>query len=166
MPSSSSSQVSGWCQCRQTTGSWGGEAAFAAVTRPPRGRRVALPAPPLIPFFTPFFNPNFHLFFRQKSYTSSAGTMITTAGIPSDSIFYSFLTQFFTYFSDKSLTHPPRGQQVPLLANPDSPPTFSKSALFQVPENGTLSSRIQKRRPLFHANISPKWWNTNLFCKF
>ena len=30
---------------------------------------------------------------------------------------------------------------------------------FQVPENGTLSARIQKRRPLFHANIHSKWWN-------
>ena len=37
-------------------------------------------------------------------------------------------------------------------------PSPGKSANFQVPENGTLSARIQKLRPLFHANIPPKWW--------
>ena len=149
------SQVSGWCQCRQTTGSWGGEAAFAAVTRPPRGRRVALPAPPLIPFFTPFFNPNFHLFFRQKSYTSSAGTMITTAGFPSDSIFYSFLTQIFTYFSDKSLTHPPRGQQVPLLAPPTPLLLFPKVPLFKCPKMG-LWAPESKNVDHFFTPTSPQ----------
>ena len=35
---------------------------------------------------------------------------------------------------------------------------------FQLPENGTSSTQIQKRRPLFHANIPPKWWNRYLFC--
>ena len=37
---------------------------------------------------------------------------------------------------------------------------------FQVPENGTSSTQIQKRRPLFHANIPPKWWNRYLFHVF
>ena len=44
--------------------------------------------------------------------------------------------------------------------------TFGKSAHFQVPENGTLSARIQKMRPLFHANIPPKWWSRCLFDSF
>ena len=35
-------------------------------------------------------------------------------------------------------------------------PENDKSAHFQVPENGTSSARIQKRRPLFHANIPQK----------
>ena len=37
---------------------------------------------------------------------------------------------------------------------------------FQVPENGTLSARIQKRRPLFHANTPPKWRTRHLFHVF
>ena len=41
--------------------------------------------------------------------------------------------------------------------------SFGKSAHFQVPENGTSSARIQKLRPLFHANIPPKWWSRCLF---
>ena len=45
-------------------------------------------------------------------------------------------------------------------------PENAKSAHFQVPENGTSSARIQKRRPLFHANIPPKWWNRHLFYAF
>ena len=36
----------------------------------------------------------------------------------------------------------------------------------QVPENGTSSGRIEKRRPLFHANIPPKWWIWHLFHVF
>ena len=44
--------------------------------------------------------------------------------------------------------------------------TFGKSAHFQVPENGTSSARIQKLRPLFHANIPPKWWSRCLFYSF
>ena len=37
---------------------------------------------------------------------------------------------------------------------------------FQVPENATLSARIKKRRPLFHANTPPKWWTRYLFHVF
>ena len=37
---------------------------------------------------------------------------------------------------------------------------------FQVPKNGTLSARIKKRRPLFHANTPPKWWTRYLFHVF
>ena len=37
---------------------------------------------------------------------------------------------------------------------------------FQVPENGTSSARIKKLRPLFHANIPPKWWSRCLFYSF
>ena len=44
--------------------------------------------------------------------------------------------------------------------------TFAKSAHFQVPENGTSSARIKKLRPLFHANIPPKWWSRCLFYTF
>ena len=44
--------------------------------------------------------------------------------------------------------------------------SFGKSAHFQVPENGTSSARIQKLRPLFHANIPPKWWSRCLFYSF
>ena len=32
----------------------------------------------------------------------------------------------------------------------------------KMPKNGTLSVGIQKLRPLFHANIPPKWWNGQL----
>ena len=39
-------------------------------------------------------------------------------------------------------------------------------AHFQVPENGTSSARIKKRRPLFHANTPPKWWTRYLFHVF
>ena len=38
-------------------------------------------------------------------------------------------------------------------------------AHIQVPKNGTSSARIQKRRPLFHANIPSKWWN-RLLCVY
>ena len=34
---------------------------------------------------------------------------------------------------------------------------FGESAHFQVPKNGTLSAQIKNLRPLFHANIPPKW---------
>ena len=44
--------------------------------------------------------------------------------------------------------------------------TFGKSAHFQVPKNGTSSARIKKPRPLFHANIPPKWWSRCLFYSF
>ena len=44
--------------------------------------------------------------------------------------------------------------------------TFAKSAHFQVPENGFWSARIKKLRPLFHANIPPKWWSRCLFYSF
>ena len=44
--------------------------------------------------------------------------------------------------------------------------TFAKSAHFQVPKNGTSSARIQNLRPLFHANIPPKWWSRCLFYSF
>ena len=44
--------------------------------------------------------------------------------------------------------------------------TFGKSAHFRVPENGTSSARIKKLRPLFHANIPPKWWSRCLFYTF
>ena len=43
---------------------------------------------------------------------------------------------------------------------------YAKSAYFQVPENGTSSVRIQKRRPLFHANTPPKWRTRHLFHVF
>ena len=43
---------------------------------------------------------------------------------------------------------------------------FGESAHFQVPKNGTLSARIQNLRPLFHANIPPKWWSRCLFYSF
>ena len=35
--------------------------------------------------------------------------------------------------------------------------TFAKSARFQVPKNGTSNAETKKRRPLFNANIPPKW---------
>ena len=41
-----------------------------------------------------------------------------------------------------------------------------KSANFQVPESGTSSARIQKLRPLFHANIPPQWWSRFSFSSF
>ena len=44
--------------------------------------------------------------------------------------------------------------------------TFAKSAHFQVPENGFLSAQTKKLRPLFHANIPPKWWSRHLFHVF
>ena len=44
--------------------------------------------------------------------------------------------------------------------------TFGKSTHFQVPENGFSSARIEKPRPLFHANIPPKWWSRCLFYSF
>ena len=34
------------------------------------------------------------------------------------------------------------------------------------PENGFSSARIEKPRPLFHANIPPKWWSRCLFYTF
>ena len=44
-------------------------------------------------------------------------------------------------------------------------PPFSKTH-FRAPENGTSSARIKKLRPLFHANIPPKWWSRCLFYSF
>ena len=41
-----------------------------------------------------------------------------------------------------------------------------KSAHVQAPKNGTSSAPNQKRRPPFHANILPKWWNRHLFHAF
>ena len=37
---------------------------------------------------------------------------------------------------------------------------------FQVPENGTSSAQIKKRRPFFRANIPQKWWIWHLFHVF
>ena len=34
---------------------------------------------------------------------------------------------------------------------------FGKSARFQVPKNGTSDVETKKPRPLFNANIPPKW---------
>ena len=44
--------------------------------------------------------------------------------------------------------------------------TFAKSARFQVPKNGTSGAETKKQRPLFDANIPPKWCRTRLFCAF
>ena len=44
--------------------------------------------------------------------------------------------------------------------------TFSKSARFHAPKNGTSDAETKKRRPLFHANIPPKRWTRYLFCAF
>ena len=41
--------------------------------------------------------------------------------------------------------------------------TFSKSARFHVPKNGTSDAETKKRRPLFNANIPPKWCVARLF---
>ena len=43
---------------------------------------------------------------------------------------------------------------------------IAESAHIKVPKNGTLSVGIQKLRPLFHANIPPKWWCRCLFYSF
>ena len=45
-------------------------------------------------------------------------------------------------------------------------PTFGKSARFQVSKNGTSGAETNKRRPLFNANIPPKWFGTRLFRAF
>ena len=44
--------------------------------------------------------------------------------------------------------------------------TFAKSARFQVPKSGTSDAETKKWRPLFNANIPPKWWNRHLFYTF
>ena len=44
--------------------------------------------------------------------------------------------------------------------------TFAKSARFQVTKNSTSGAETKKRRPLFHANIPPKWYTTRLFYAF
>ena len=44
--------------------------------------------------------------------------------------------------------------------------TFAESARFQVPKNGISDHETEKRRPLFNANIPPKWWITCLFHSF
>ena len=43
---------------------------------------------------------------------------------------------------------------------------FGESAHFQVPKNGTSDAETKKPRPLFNANIPPKWWITCLFYAF
>ena len=43
---------------------------------------------------------------------------------------------------------------------------FVEKGHFQVPKKGTSSTRTQKRRSLFHANIPPKWWNRHLLFEF
>ena len=44
--------------------------------------------------------------------------------------------------------------------------TYAKSASFQVPNNGTLSSRSQKCRPLFSRQLPPKCWHDICFVGF
>ena len=44
--------------------------------------------------------------------------------------------------------------------------TFGKSACFQVPKNGTSGAKTKKLRPLFNANIPPKWCRARLFYAF
>ena len=45
--------------------------------------------------------------------------------------------------------------------------TFGKSAHFQLPTIGTSGAdRRKKPRPLFNANIPPKWCTTRLFYAF
>ena len=46
------------------------------------------------------------------------------------------------------------------------PKGFDKSARFQVTKNGTSGGETKKIRPLFNANIPPKWWGTHLFYAF
>ena len=46
------------------------------------------------------------------------------------------------------------------------PGTFGKSARFQVPKNGTSGADSKKPRPLFNANIPPKWCRARLFYAF
>ena len=41
--------------------------------------------------------------------------------------------------------------------------TFAESARFHVPKNDTLDAETKKRRPLFNANIPPKWCVARLF---
>ena len=38
--------------------------------------------------------------------------------------------------------------------------------MIMAPENGFSSAQIKKPRPLFHANIPPKWWSRCLFYSF
>ena len=45
-------------------------------------------------------------------------------------------------------------------------PILAKNVHVQAPKNGTSSAPNQKRRPLFHANIPPKWWIRHLFHAF
>ena len=44
--------------------------------------------------------------------------------------------------------------------------TFAKSARFQVTKNGTSGAETKKPRPLFNANIPPKWCTACLFYAF
>ena len=44
--------------------------------------------------------------------------------------------------------------------------TFGKSTRFQVPKSGTSGAETKKTRPLFNANIPPKWCRTLLFFAF
>ena len=44
--------------------------------------------------------------------------------------------------------------------------TFGKSACFHVPKNGTSDHETKKQRPLFNANIPPKWCRIRLFYAF
>ena len=44
--------------------------------------------------------------------------------------------------------------------------TFAKSARFQVTKNSTSGAETKKRRPLFNANIPPKWCRARLFYAF
>ena len=44
--------------------------------------------------------------------------------------------------------------------------TFGKSARFQTAKNSTSGAETKKQRPLFNANIPPKWCRTRLFYAF
>ena len=41
--------------------------------------------------------------------------------------------------------------------------TFAEIARFHVPKNGTSDAETKKPRPLFNANIPPKWCEARLF---
>ena len=47
-----------------------------------------------------------------------------------------------------------------------APLPFAKSARFNAQKNSTLGAETKKRRPLFNANIPPKWRLTRLFYAF
>ena len=44
--------------------------------------------------------------------------------------------------------------------------TFGKNTRFHVPKNGSSGAETKKPRPLFNANIPPKWCRTSLFYAF